>query len=166
MTNSVKVDLEKPTPLTVLNAVTEVPTKGTKEYGIAESGETYLEAILLIKERTQSGLVRAVDIANELGFSKPSVSRALSQLKEKGLINIELSGAIVFTQEGFSYAKKVFQRHRILTYFLRYVLDVPATQAEHDACRIEHVISDLTLDRMIAYLEQHEMLPEDFVIEK
>ena len=53
-----------------------------------------------------------------------------------------------------------------MTYFLRYVLDVPATQAEHDACRIEHVISDLTLDRMIAYLEQHEMLPEDFVIEK
>lgn len=166
MTNGVKVDLEKPTPLTFLNAVPEVPTKGTTEYGIAESGETYLEAILLIKERTQSGLVRAVDIANELGFSKPSVSRALSQLKEKGLINIESSGAIIFTPEGLAYAKKVFQRHRILTYFLRYVLEIPATQAEHDACRMEHVISDLTLEHIIAYLEKKDMLPDDFVIEK
>ena len=163
MTNGVKIDLEKPTPLTVLNAVPEVPNKGSKEHGIAESGETYLEAILLIKERTQSGLVRAVDIANELGFSKPSVSRALSQLKEKGLINIEMSGAIIFTPEGLSYAKKVFQRHRILTYFLRYVLEVPASQAEQDACRIEHVISDLTLDHMIAYLDKQKMLPEDLI---
>lgn len=157
MTSSVKLDLEKPTPLTALNAVPEVPNKDSSVYGIAESGETYLEAILLIKERTQSGLVRAVDIANELGFSKPSVSRALNQLKDKGLINIETSGAIIFTNEGFEYAKKVFFRHRILTYFLRSVLAVPANQAEHDACRMEHVISDITLERMITYLKEHDM---------
>ena len=94
------------------------------------------------------------------------MSRALSQLKEKGLINIESSGAIIFTPEGLAYAKKVFQRHRILTYFLRYVLEIPATQAEQDACRMEHVISDLTLEHIIAYLEKKDMLPDDFVIEK
>lgn len=162
MTNGVKVDLEKPTPLTVLNAVPEVPGKsGAGYYGIAESGETYLETILLIKERTQSGLVRAVDIANELGFSKPSVSRALGQLKDKGLINIEFSGAIVFTPEGLEYAKKVFERHRILTYFLRYVLSVPAVQAEQDACRIEHVISDITVDRMVMFLKENNLYTEE-----
>lgn len=162
MTNGVKVDLEKPTPLTVLNAVPEVPGKsGAGYYGIAESGETYLETILLIKERTQSGLVRAVDIANELGFSKPSVSRALGQLKDKGLITIESSGAIVFTPEGLEYAKKVFERHRILTYFLRYVLSVPAVQAEQDACRIEHVISDITVDRMVMFLKENNLYTEE-----
>lgn len=163
MTNGVKVDLEKPTPLTVLNAVPEVPGKSgaTSFYGIAESGETYLETILLIKERTQSGLVRAVDIANELGFSKPSVSRALGQLREKGLITIEISGAIVFTPEGLEYAKKVFQRHRILTYFLRYVLSVPAIQAEQDACRMEHVISDISIDRMVLFLKENNLFPEE-----
>lgn len=162
MTNGVKVDLEKPTPLTVLNAVPEVPGKsGAGYYGIAESGETYLETILLIKERTQSGLVRAVDIANELGFSKPSVSRALGQLKDKGLINIEFSGAIVFTPEGLEYAKKVFERHRILTYFLRYVLSVPAVQAEQDACRMEHVISDITVDRMVMFLKENNLYTEE-----
>ena len=161
MTNSVKIDLEKPTALNALTAVTEVPNKNDNDHGVAESGETYLEAILLIKERTQSGLVRAVDIANELGFSKPSVSRALSQLKDKGLINIELSGAIIFTPEGLAYAQKVFQRHRILTFFLRYVLEVPAAQAEHDACRWEHVISDVSLERIITYLKAHNLFPED-----
>lgn len=160
ITKTANKDLEKPTPPTVLDAVPEpVPVKGS---GIAESGENYLETIWLIKERTQSGLVRAVDVANELGFSKPSVSRALNQLKDKGMISIEKSGAIVFTPLGLSYAQKVFKRHQILTYFLRCVLEVPASLAEHDACRIEHVISDVTFERMIAYLEERNMLPDDF----
>lgn len=157
---TVKTELEKPTPPTALDAVPEpIPQKGG---GIAESGENYLETIWLIKERTQSGLVRAVDIANELGYSKPSVSRALNQLKEKELITIEKSGAIVFTPLGLSYAQKVFKRHQLLTFFLRYVLKVPPSLAEHDACRMEHVVSDLTVQRMIAYLKEHNMLPENF----
>lgn len=157
------MDPEKPSPLSVLTASPEPVPNRTN--GIAESGETYLETILLIRERTQSGLVRAVDIANELCFSKPSVSRALGQLRDKGLINIEPSGAIVFTVEGFEYAKKVFRRHCVLTFFLRYVLMVPADQAEHDACRMEHVISDVTLNHIIDYLEANDMLPEDFAQE-
>lgn len=154
-------DIEKPAPPSVLDAVPE-PAPNKNICGIAESGETYLETIWLIKERTQSGLVRAVDIANELGVSKPSVSRALNLLKEKKLILIEPSGAIVLTPAGLSYAQKVFKRHQVLTYFLRYILKVPATIAEHDACRIEHVISDLTFEKMISYLEEHNMLPNDF----
>lgn len=163
MTRAEKVDLEKPTPLTALNAVPEVPHKPCGRYEVAESGETYLEAILLIRARTQSGLVRAVDIANELGFSKPSVSRALNQLRAKGLINIEKSGAIIFSPEGLSYAQAVFRRHQILTYFLRYVLEVPAAQAEQDACRMEHVVSDVTLERMVRFLEARDNLPRDFL---
>lgn len=161
MTRATKVDLETPTMVTALTAVPEVPTKST-DHDVAESGETYLEAILLIRARTQSGLVRAVDIANELGFSKPSVSRALRQLVEKGLISIEKSGAIIFSPEGLAYAQQVFRRHRILTYFLRYVLEVPASQAEQDACRMEHVISDVTLDRIVAFLEARNILPKEF----
>lgn len=146
--------------LTAFKAQTEVPNKD-KNNGIAESGETYLEAILLIKERTKSGLVRAVDIANELKLSKPSVSRALNQLKDKKLINIEASGAIIFTKEGEEYALMLFRRHRILTYFLHYSLGVPHDVAEHDACRMEHVISDITVERIIAQLKSHDDLPDD-----
>ena len=83
MTRATKVDLETPTMVTALTAVPEVPTKST-DHDVAESGETYLEAILLIRARTQSGLVRAVDIANELGFSKPSVSRCVPRLTPIG----------------------------------------------------------------------------------
>lgn len=152
-------DLEKPTPLTSLEAVS-TPVR-TEHNDIAESGETYLETILLIRDRTQSRLVRAVDIANELGFSKPSVSRALGQLKEKGYIHIEASGAIIFTPKGQEQAEKIFFRHRIITYFLRDVLNVPAKLAEHDACRMEHVISDETLIHIIDYLQERNMLPEE-----
>ena len=145
MTNGVKVDLEKPTPLTVLNAVPEVPGKsGAGYYGIAESGETYLETILLIKERTQSGLVRAVDIANELGFSKPSVSRALGQLKDKGLITIEFSGAIVFTPEGLEYAKK---RYLSATVFLL------------TSCAMFSLYQQCKLSRMLAALSTLSQIP-------
>lgn len=154
------INSEKPSPVSVLDASPEpVPNKVNT---LAESGETYLEAILLIQARTQSGLVRAVDIANELCFSKPSVSRALGQLRDKGLIDIEQSGAIVFTPEGLARAKEIFKRHRVLTYFLRYVLKVPAAQAEHDACRMEHVVSDITLERIIDYLATNNLLPDDF----
>ena len=90
------------------------------------------------------------------------MSRALRQLVEKGLISIEKSGAIIFSPEGLAYAQQVFRRHRILTYFLRYVLEVPASQAEQDACRMEHVISDVTLERIVAFLDARNILPKEF----
>ncbi len=141
---------------TALNAVPEpVPLRSGM---VAESGENYLETILVIKERNEAGIVRAVDIANELGFSKPSVSRALGQLKDKKLIKILNSGAIVFTPEGQELAEHIFERHQLLTVFLKTVAGVPSNIAEHDACRIEHVISDETMAGIKAYLEENRLI--------
>ena len=140
----------------VQDAVTEpVPPRAGI---IAESGENYLETILIIKERNEDGLVRAVDVANELGFSKPSVSRALSMLKERGLIKIAQSGAILFTPEGRALAENVFERHQLLTLLLKEVAKVPSDIAEHDACRIEHVISDETMVGIRNYLTEHGLI--------
>ncbi|HIV14841.1 MAG TPA: metal-dependent transcriptional regulator [Candidatus Avisuccinivibrio pullicola] len=141
---------------TALNAVPEpVPLRSGI---VAESGENYLETILVMKERNEAGLVRAVDVANELGFSKPSVSRALNQLKEKNLIRILDSGAILFTPEGQELAESIFERHQLLTVLLQHIADVPSNIAEHDACRIEHVISDETMAGIKVYLEEHGLL--------
>lgn len=141
---------------TVQDAVTEpVPPRAGI---IAESGENYLETILIIKERNEDGLVRAVDVANELGFSKPSVSRALAMLKERGLIKIAPSGAILFTPDGRALAEHVFERHQLLTVFLKNIANVPADIAEHDACRIEHVISDETMNGIRSYLKDNKLI--------
>ncbi len=131
---------------------------------LAESGENYLETILVIKARNEAGIVRAIDIANELGLSKPSVSRALAQLKEKGLIKILSSGAIVFTPEGQHLASSVFERHQLLTLFLQETAGVPFDLAEHDACRIEHVVSSVTMNGIRRYLEEKGLIPPSPVL--
>lgn len=143
-------------PPSAQDAVPEpVPSRSGE---VAESGENYLETILVIKERSEDGVVRAVDIANELGFSKPSVSRGLGLLKEKGLIKISQSGSILFTPEGRVKAEKIFLRHQYLTILLQHVAKISAELAEHDACRIEHVISDETFNGIIKYLEDHKLI--------
>ncbi|MDO5388269.1 MAG: metal-dependent transcriptional regulator [Clostridia bacterium] len=108
---------------------------------IQESGENYLEAILMIKER--KGYVRSIDIANELGVSKPSVSRAMSVLRKEGLIDVDGLNQILLTDEGKKIAETIYERHRVLTKFL-ISLGVDDETAAHDACRIEHVISPLS----------------------
>ncbi|MDY6321824.1 MAG: metal-dependent transcriptional regulator [Succinivibrio sp.] len=136
---------------TAMDAVPEpVPSRAGL---LAESGENYLETILVMKERSGNGLVRAVDVANELKFSKPSVSRGLGQLKEKGLITIANTGDLEFTPEGLERAKRIFRRHQILTAVLQDVAGVPFDIAERDACRIEHVISDESMAGIEKYLE-------------
>lgn len=133
----------------------------TRNGVVAESGENYLETIYLIKERNTDGIVRAVDVANFLGFSKPSVSRALGLLKEKGFISIADSGAINFTPDGRILAEAVFERHKLLTVFLHHVANVSLEIAEKDACRIEHVISQETVDGIKDYLAQNNLqLPQ------
>ena len=112
----------------------------------------------MIKERRSNGLVRAVDVANELKLSKPSVSRGLGLLKEKDLIRIGLAGDIEFTPEGRKLAESVFKRHQYLTVFFKSVANVPSDVAESDACRIEHVISDKTMKGIIKYLKDHELV--------
>ena len=106
-----------------------------------ESGEMYLETILILKN--QNEYVRSIDIAHTMDFSKPSVSRAIKLLKESQLIVVDHKGYIDFTDEGRRIAEKVYGRHQILTEFL-VSIGVSAKQAEEDACRIEHIISDET----------------------
>lgn len=105
---------------------------------IQESAENYLETILMLK--MSKGSVRSVDIANELGFSKPSVSVAMKNLRENGYITIDAEGSISLEAKGLEIAEKIYERHTFLTDWL-VTLGVPSDTAVKDACRIEHVIS-------------------------
>jgi DtxR family Mn-dependent transcriptional regulator len=117
---------------------------------IHESGEDYLETILILER--QKGNVRSIDIANELGYSKPSVSRAMSILKNAELITMDEDYQIHLTEAGRARASKVYERHRMLTDFF-ISLGVDKENAENDACRIEHVISQTTFNRIKDYME-------------
>ena len=111
-----------------------------------ESGENYLETILMLHQK--QGYVRSIDIANELGFTKPSVSRAMSILKNDGYIVVESSGNIVLTEKGIKKANEVYERHLYITKFLQKILNIPEELAAQDACRIEHIISQETFERI------------------
>ena len=119
---------------------------------IQESGENYLETILLLEMR--NGTVRAVDIANELGYSKPSVTRAMGVLKKAGLVDQELYGTIQLTEAGRKRANEIYDRHVLIKEFLMTVLSLDARTAETDACRIEHIVSQTTIDRIRALLQE------------
>lgn len=110
---------------------------------IYESGEMYLETILLHKQK--NGSVRSIDIVNDLNYAKSSVSRGINILKKKGLITVAQDGEIEFTEEGLERAKEIYERHRILSAFLK-KLGIGEKTAEADACRIEHVISHETFE--------------------
>ncbi|HHZ06698.1 MAG TPA: metal-dependent transcriptional regulator [Clostridiales bacterium] len=112
---------------------------------LQESGQNYLETILILQER--NSCVRSIDIATELGYSKPSISRAVNLLKSNGFINISESGYITFTKDGEQIAKDMYDRHRTLTEFLT-KLGVDKNIAAEDACRIEHVISEEAFDKI------------------
>ncbi len=105
---------------------------------IYESGEMYLETILLLSKKMQ--YVRSLDIATDLGFSKPSVSRAVGKLQKAELINVDTKGYITLTQEGTKIAERMYERHTVLTDFLE-KLGVERDTASKDACKIEHHIS-------------------------
>ena len=110
---------------------------------IYESAEDYLERILILQEKKKD--VRSIDIAHDMGFSKPSISVAMKKLKEAGLINIDKHGFITLTKEGHVIADKVYERHKVLKKTL-IDIGVSPEQAEKDACKIEHVISEETFD--------------------
>lgn len=118
---------------------------------IHESGEDYLEAILKLEE--ENGSVRSIDIARELDYSKPSVSRAMSILKERGLICME-EREITLTEEGRKIAETIYGRHRFLRSFFE-ELGVDRKRAETDACRMEHAISEDTYQRLKCFIEEH-----------
>lgn len=105
-----------------------------------ESGENYLETILVLSKKNSA--VRSIDIARELNFSKPSVSRAMGLLRESGHIEVDGHGNIVLTKLGLEKASSVLERHQILTQFLQNTTGVSKEIAENDACKMEHIISE------------------------
>jgi Mn-dependent DtxR family transcriptional regulator len=107
-----------------------------------ESGEDYIETIYRLKRK--NGSVRSIDVAKELGFSRPSVSRAVSILKKDGYIIVDETGNLELTDKGKKKATGVYDRHKTLTKFLIETAGVSEKTAEADACRIEHIISEST----------------------
>lgn len=112
---------------------------------IQESGQMYLETILVLSQRLEA--VRSIDIAEEMNFSKPSVSRAVKILKNDNYINVDTLGGITLTEEGRKIAESILERHHILTEFFTRV-GVSEETAVEDACRVEHYISDETFEAL------------------
>ena len=124
---------------------------------IYESAENYLEAILSLHER--NGLVRSIDIANELHFSKPSVSVAMKKLRESGYIEMDKEGFISLLPAGEEIASRIYERHKLLTrFFIR--LGVDPEVAAADACKVEHDLSDETFQKIREHASTGE-LPGD-----
>ena len=119
-----------------------------------ESGEDYIETIYLLKKK--KGMVRSIDVANELNFSRPSVSRAVGLLKDDGLLTVEDVGELVLTELGLRKAKSVYEKHTNLTKFLMLTAGVNEDIAETDACRIEHIISPETFKGIKKFLKEHK----------
>lgn len=120
---------------------------------VRESGEMYLEAILVLAKK--SGYVRSIDVSEYLGYSKPSVSRAMGILREGGYILMEKDGAITLTDSGKKLAETIYERHTVLSELL-IRLGVDEKTATDDACRIEHVISDESFHAIKQYYYQHK----------
>lgn len=118
---------------------------------LTDSLEDYLEIIYILSK--EKGEVRLTDIATSLNRSKPSVSKAISLLKKEKLINQEKYSQITLTETGFMEAKEIYFRHETLVNFLTKTLGVNEKTAQKDACKMEHVISRTTLNRLIEYMK-------------
>ena len=126
---------------------------------LLESGEMYLETILILS-RTMPN-VRSIDIAEHMGYSKPSISRAMGKLKQDDCILIDENGFITFTEKGRGIAEKIYERHQVLSRLFT-GLGVDEVTAIEDACRIEHVISDESFNALREYMnDQGFSLDED-----
>ena len=118
---------------------------------IQESGENYLETILILQNK--NAYVRSIDVANELEFTKASVSRAMSILKEAGFLTMEQSGNLVLTETGRKKAEAVYERHTLIAQFLEMALGVDPVIAAQDSCRIEHIISEESFERIKQFIQ-------------
>lgn len=115
---------------------------------LQESGEMYLETIYVLSQK--SSAVRGIDIADHLGYSKPSVSRAVGLLKDEGLVKKDSEGYFKLTETGEALAKRIYERHTVLTKMF-ISLGVDEKIAAEDACRVEHYISETTFDAIKAH---------------
>ncbi len=118
---------------------------------LQESGEMYLETIFILSK--EMPVVRSVDVSEKMGYSKPSVSRAVGILKNSGYLEMEKDGALHLTESGLETAKKIYSRHRTLSLFLMKI-GVDGETADADACRIEHVISDEAFEKIAKFTER------------
>ena len=125
---------------------------------LQESGEMYLETIYVLTEKSTA--VRSIDVAEHMGYSKPSVSRAMGILKKEGLIEVDDVGHITLTDKGESIAKSMYERHTILSRLLRSV-GVSEDTAAEDACRIEHCISEETFEAIKKFVEINNVREEE-----
>lgn len=116
---------------------------------LQESGEMYLETIYLLSKKQPT--VRSIDVAEEMGYSKPSVSRAVGILKQAGYLEMDESGFLTLTDDGKSVAEKTYERHKVLTVFFE-KLGVDSDTSSEDACKIEHVISDETFEAIKKFI--------------
>ena len=121
--------------------------------GIHESGEMYLESIYVLLQ--QQGQVRSIDVSEYMGYSKPSISRAMGLLKSGGYILMDKDGYITLTQEGAEMAQKIYERHTILRGLL-IRLGVSRETAAEDACRLEHAISDESFEAIKRHVQSME----------
>ena len=117
---------------------------------IQESGEMYLESIFVLSQ--QKGSVRSIDVGEYMGYSKPSVSRAMGLLKNGGFITMDKDGSIHLTDVGLETAQKIYDRHTLLTHLLAH-LGVSEETAAEDACKMEHAISDETFEAIKKFVE-------------
>ena len=115
---------------------------------VHESGEMYLEAIYVLHEKT--GFVRSIDVSEYLGYSKPSVSRAMGILRSGEYIVMEPDGSITLTETGMEIARKIYERHTLLTKLLMHI-GVTEETATADACKLEHAISDESFEALKKY---------------
>ena len=122
---------------------------------LLESGEMYLETILVLSQKKNS--VRSIDVAEEMSFSKPSVSRAMGILKKGGYIEIDSLGHITLTDTGRAAAERIYERHRILSEIL-IRLGVDEKTATEDACKMEHYISDTSFAAIKEHLKTHPVI--------
>ncbi len=120
---------------------------------ILESAENYLETILVLKNK--NGTVRSIDVANELGFTKPSVSIAMKQLRENGYITVNDDGGLNLTDKGLAVAERVFERHNVIAKALM-ALGVDEETAYSDSCKIEHHISDTSVQKIKEYFDKKQ----------
>ena len=118
---------------------------------IHESAEDYLESILVLQERR--GQVRSIDIVNELGYSKTSVSIAMKKLRENGYISLDPDGRITLNESGLAIARRVYGRHKTISK-LFVLLGVSPETASEDACKVEHDLSDETFEKICQFVQQ------------
>lgn len=121
---------------------------------LQESGEMYLETILILSQKLSG--VRSIDVCEEMGYSKPSVSRAVGILRNGGYILVDRDGYITLTDEGRYVAEKTYERHRVLTSFFE-AIGVSRDTASEDACKIEHDISDESFAALKHYMAEHNI---------